>query len=318
MSSFKIEAISLSNLLLHLNENQMKTLFSNKNISNVIKTKLRSYSLAKITTITNNISYLLQDLKKDSYAQLTITNSSKHINPELEVFTLDNKIYKEAMNNYGYNLTLLKNTYFDKDITEDEQKLQQSREQSYQQEIEIKQKKQALVNKWNEEREGLYAERKSLITRNKEIYDQRKILSNSFYELSKETRSKKEYIEECRTLLQESEENKNSILEINQKIDVLDRKCNLYLSETYFYVPLSEITIQSISKEKAAELLSKKGGKYKNYDIEFLEILDTDNYLESSSAKRYYHTLKNNIKKISKKDKTKSKTNRQLFQGLRV
>ena len=62
MSSFKIEAISLSNLLLHLNENQMKTLFSNKNISNDIKTKLRSYSLAKITTITNNISYLLQDL----------------------------------------------------------------------------------------------------------------------------------------------------------------------------------------------------------------------------------------------------------------
>ena len=88
------------------------------------------------------------------------------------------------------------------------------------------------------------------------------------------------------------------------------------MSETFFYQPLSEINIQSISKEEAAELLSKKGGKYKKYDIEFLETLYPENYLESSSFKRYYHTLKNNIKKMSKKDKTKS--NRQLYQGLRV
>ena len=54
MSSFTIEAMSLSNLLLHLNENQMKAVFSNKNISIDIKKILRSYSLAKITTITNN------------------------------------------------------------------------------------------------------------------------------------------------------------------------------------------------------------------------------------------------------------------------
>ena len=89
-----------------------------------------------------------------------------------------------------------------------------------------------MIDKWNDERASLYSDRKGLIHRNKEIYDQRKTLSNSFYALSEETRSKKEYIEECRTLLQESEENKNSILEINQNIDLLDRKCNLYLSET--------------------------------------------------------------------------------------
>jgi hypothetical protein len=292
----------------------MKLVFSDRTIPNDIKTKLRSYSNATVTAISNTV-YLLQDSKKDTTAQLTVSESSKHVNPELEVFTLAHREYKETMNNYGYRLTLLENTYFDRDITQDEKKLQQLREQSYQQEMEIKQKKQALINKWNEERASLYADRKSLIVRNKEIYDQRKTLSNSFYGLSEETRSKKEYIEECRTLLKESEENKNSILEINQNIDVLDRKCNLYLSETFFYYPLYEITIQPISKEEAAELLSKKGGKYKNYDIEFIEALDAEP-LEDKSVKRYYYTMKNNIKKMSKKDKTKSKTNLQLFQEL--
>lgn len=316
MSSYTIETKPLSNLLLHLNTNQLKLAFSDKTIPNDIKTKIRPYSNATVTPISNTL-YLLQDSKKDIVAQLTISQTSKHVNPELEVFTLDQTAYKEAIDNYGYRLTLLQNTYFDKDITQDEKKLQQSREQSYRQEMEIKQKKQALVDKWNEERTSLYADRKSLIHRNKEIYDERKTLSNSFYALSEETRSKKEYIEKCRTMLKESEENKNSILEINQKIDLLDRKCNLYLSETFFYYPLSEIKIQSISKEEAAELLSKKGGKYNNYDIEFIEALDSEP-LEDKSVKRYYYTMKNNIKKMSKKDKTKSKTNRQLFQELRV
>jgi hypothetical protein len=309
-----IETNPLSNLLLHLNTNQMKLVFSDRTIPNNIKTKLRSYSNATVTAISNTV-YLLQDSKKDTTAQLTVSESSKHVTPELEVFTLAHREYKETMNNYGYRLTLLENTYFDRDITQDEKKLQQLREQSYQQEMEIKQKKQALIDKWNEERASLYADRKSLIVRNKEIYDQRKTLSNSFYALSEETRSKKEYIEECRTLLKESEENKNSILEINQNIDLLDRKCNLYLSETFFYYPLYEITIQPISKEEAAELLSKKGGKYKNYDIEFIEALDAEP-LEDKSVKRYYYTMKNNIKKMSKKDKTKSKTNRQVFNEL--
>ncbi len=314
MSSYMIETNPLSNLLLHLNTNQMKLVFSDRTIPNNIKTKLRSYSNATVTAISNTV-YLLQDSKKDTTAQLTVSESSKHVTPELEVFTLAHREYKETMNNYGYRLTLLENTYFDRDITQDEKKLQQLREQSYQQEMEIKQKKQALIDKWNEERASLYADRKSLIVRNKEIYDQRKTLSNSFYALSEETRSKKEYIEECRTLLKESEENKNSILEINQNIDLLDRKCNLYLSETFFYYPLYEITIQPISKEEAAELLSKKGGKYKNYDIEFIEALDAEP-LEDKSVKRYYYTMKNNIKKMSKKDKTKSKTNRQVFNEL--
>ena len=314
MSSYTIETKPLSNLLIHLNTNQMKLVFSDRTIPNNIKTKLRSYSNATVTPISNTL-YLLEDSNKDITAQLTISQTSKHVNPELEVFTLDHMAYKETMNNYEYRLTLLKNTYFDSDITQDEKKLQQSREKSYQQDIELNQKKQVLIDKWNDERASLYSDRKGLIHRNKEIYDQRKTLSNSFYALSEETRSKKEYIEECRTLLQESEENKNSILEINQNIDLLDRKCNLYLSETFFYYPLSEITIQQISKEQVAELLSKKGGKYKNYDIEFIESLDTEP-LEDKSVKRYYYTMKNNIKKMSKKDKTKSKTNRQVFQEL--
>jgi hypothetical protein len=309
-----IETNPLSNLLLHLNTNQMKLLFSDRTIPNDIKTKLRSYSNATVTAISNTL-YLLQDSKKDTTAQLTVSESSKHVNPELEVFTLANREHKETMNNYGYRLTLLENTYFDRDIIQDEKKLQQLREQSYQQDMEIKQKKQALIDKWSEERAHLYANRRSLIVRNKEIYNQRKTLSNSFYALDKETRSKKEYVEECRTLLGESERNKNSILEINQNIDLLDRKCNLYLSETFFYYPLFQITIQQISKEEAAELLSKKGGKYKNYDIEFIEALDSEP-LEDNSVKRYYYTMKNNIKKMSKKDKTKSKTNRQVFNAL--
>jgi hypothetical protein len=255
-------------------------------------------------------------LKKDINATITITHLSKHINPELEIFTLDNKMYKEAMNNYGYKLTLLINTYFDKDITSDEQKLEQVKEKYYQYETEANRQKQLLIEKWNEQRERLYADRKSLISRNKELYDERKKLSKTFYSEEKETKLKKEYIEEIRTSLQESETNKNSILEINRMIDVLDRKCNLYLSETYYYNPLSTLTIESISKEEATELLSKKGGKYKNYDIEFIEGLQAESVEDNSVVKRYYYNMKNNIKKLSKKGKTKSKTNRQVFQEL--
>ena len=320
MSSYTIETKSLSNLLLHLNTNQLKQVFSDKTISNEIKTKLRIYSNATISPI-SNILYLLQDSKKDITAQISISESSKHINSELEVFTLEHATYKDVINDYQYRLTLLKDTNFDKDIIQDEQKLQLSKEQSRQQEVILKQKKQLLIDKWNEERASLYADRKSLINRNKELYDQRKTLSNSFYALNEETeetRSKKEYIEECRKLLQESEVNKNSILEINKNIDVLDRKCNLYISETYFYNPLFKIMIQSISKEEASELLSKKGGRSKNYNVEFIEGNNTELSLGDDSVKRYYYTMKNNIKKISKKDKSKLKTNRQVFQESRI
>ena len=317
MSSYTIETKSLSNLLLHLNTNQLKQVFSDKTISNEIKTKLRIYSNATISPI-SNILYLLQDSKKEITAQISISESSKHINSELEVFTLEHVTYKDVINDYQYRLTLLKDTNFDKDIIQDEEKLQLSKEQSRQQEVILKQKKQLLIDKWNEERASLYADRKSLINRNKELYDQRKTLSNSFYALNEETRSKKEYIEECRKLLQESEVNKNSILEINKNIDVLDRKCNLYISETYFYNPLFKIMIQSISKEEASELLSKKGGRSKNYNVEFIEGNNTELSLGDDSVKRYYYTMKNNIKKISKKDKSKLKTNRQLFQESRI
>ena len=144
MSSYTIETKSLSNLLLHLNTNQLKQVFSDKTISNEIKTKLRIYSNATISPI-SNILYLLQDSKKEITAQISISESSKHINSELEVFTLEHVTYKDVINDYQYRLTLLKDTNFDKDIIQDEQKLQLSKEKSRQQEVILKQKKQLLI-----------------------------------------------------------------------------------------------------------------------------------------------------------------------------
>jgi hypothetical protein len=310
MSSYTIESESLLHLLQHLNNNMMDTLSTDDSISKNIQTILSDYSTFQVTVLELNRVYLLQDSKHDII--LEITQESKHINPELEIFTSTDKLNKEALQYNKYQLSLIDNTNFNQNVTKRAQQIKKIIDQSVENQKILQQQKEEILEKWNKERTKLYSDRKLLINRNKELFKERQLLSKDFYSSDKETRSKTDFIEKYRNILKENEQNKESVLDINKKIDLLDRKATLYLSETFFYNPPSSITIRTTTKEESQVYLQKKGGKSR-YDVDFLE---GDSFTEGSSIQSYYEKLKKDIKKMNKRSKNKS--NRQLYQELQT
>ena len=311
MSSYTTESDTLIHLLRHLNNNRTDAVIGDPNISKNIQAALSDYSKYDVTILDINNLYLLQ--KADTDFLLQIIYESKDIDPDFKVFVSNNKIHKEALQQDRYTLSLVENTTFNQNISKTKKEIKQRIEQSIKKETSLEEQKNKTLEKWDIERSKLYSNRKTLIERNKVLFKERKVLSQTFYSSDKEKRSKKDFIEQYRNILEDNEKNKKSILEINKQIELLDRKTSLYISGTFYYSPAISITILPISKEDLDEYLQKKGGKYRNYDVDFLE---GDSFIEESSVQSYYEKLKKNIKKMSKTNKVKS--NKQLFKELNV
>lgn len=311
MSSYTTESDTLIHLLRHLNNNRTDAVIGDPNISKNIQAALSDYSKYDVTILDINNLYLLQ--KADTDFLLQIIYESKDIDPDFKVFVSNNKIHKEALQQDRYTLSLVENTTFNQNISKTKKEIKQRIEQLIKKETSLEEQKNKTLEKWDIERSKLYSNRKTLIERNKVLFKERKVLSQTFYSSDKEIRSKKDFIEQYRNILEENEKNKKSILEINKQIELLDRKTSLYISGTFYYSPAISITILPISKEDLDEYLQKKGGKYRNYDVDFLE---GDSFIEESSVQSYYEKLKKNIKKMSKTNKVKS--NKQLFKELNV
>ena len=311
MSSYTTESDTLIHLLRHLNNNRTDAVIGDPNISKNIQAALSDYSKYDVTILDINNLYLLQ--KADTDFLLQIIYESKDIDPDFKVFVSNNKIHKEALQQDRYTLSLVENTTFNQNISKTKKEIKQRIEQLIKKETSLEEQKNKTLEKWDIERSKLYSNRKTLIERNKVLFKERKVLSQTFYSSDKEKRSKKDFIEQYRNILEENEKNKKSILEINKQIELLDRKTSLYISGTFYYSPAISITILPISKEDLDEYLQKKGGKYRNYDVDFLE---GDSFIEESSVQSYYEKLKKNIKKMSKTNKVKS--NKQLFKELNV
>jgi hypothetical protein len=305
----KLEPTSLQPILTHLNTNNLKSISSLKIVKYDLD-KLVPYSRFMVDGKTENeqkYTYLIHS--GEYYKIVDLYKISKPINPELEPFTLDYKKAKYFKGQYNYNLTLLQKTNFDIDISDDEAEIKKNIQKYTLTEKELEARKKALEDKWRAEIKSLYDEKNALIKINKDLYVRRLELSKQHYS-SAEQGDKKSFLDSYRTILKQSGENQDKILEINKVLEVLEKKANLYLSETYFYYPTSIITITSVNKEQYDNILGGLQTSVKTGGYE-LEYLDLDNLDDIETIQSYYKDVKERIKKLSKKHN--NVTNKELM-----
>jgi hypothetical protein len=307
-STYLLEVLSLESLLTHLNTNTLKTVSSNKGISPGDLEHIAPYENFVVTgklEDKNYYTYFIND--EHSYFKLELKKLDLVNEPDIVVFTKENDdIYKEKKEQ-SYKLKLLLTENFDKDIMKKEHGIKNRITRFTKAEGSIQIKKQTTEEAWNSEILKLYEQKKALIIENKKLYKEH---------LEKPKISNRtEYIANYRINLKKAEKNKNIILEINKRIELLERKKNLYLSELYWYDPTSLLIITSLEPEEYQTLNKtsiKLGGSSKikvHYELEYL---DLDNIEEQINTNNYYKTLKTNLKKGSKHDKNSS--NKDIFQ----
>jgi hypothetical protein len=219
-------------------------------------------------------------------------------------------------------MALLEKTRFDLDVTATETKIKDNIKKYTTTESELEAKKAVLENKWTAELKALYDQKSKLIHENKELYQARLKLSNEFYKQPKETQieGRPNFLASYRENLEGYSANRDLIVQLNEDIELLEKKAGLYISETFFYYPTSILIITSTDKENYDVMLessNKVGGsledsdeaeegkkekfKKKNVDYE-LEYLDLDNLEDlSQSITSNYRNIKERIKKVSKK-----------------
>ena len=314
---YKLEQQSLPLILEHLNNNKLKTIPTN--------TKIIKYDLQKIIPFANfNVDsksetenkYIFMLRSGGYYKMMEIYKIARHINPQLEVFTEDYKKANHYKYKYLYELVLTQKTNFDIDDIDFKANIRTNIKKYTDIKSDLDQKKNNVKTNWTAQINALYDEKNNLIRLNKDLYQRRQEVSKKYYESAADIRitSKKQFMEEYRLILIQTNNNKERILKINKELDLLERKVNLYLSETYKYYPTSIITIKSLTKTEYDELLGLKGGyndeyssstlelsnmkNKKEYNLEYLDIDDLDG-LQSMAS--YYKEVKDRIKKLSKK-----------------
>lgn len=328
---YKLEPTSLPIILEYLNKNKLSSISSNTKIIKYDLDKITPYSTFSVDgKLEDDEKYTYYLHKKDYYKVIEVYKIPRHINKDLEAFTLDYKKATYYKKQSLYNMVLLDKTRFDVDVTSTEDKIKVNLKKYSDTEAELEGKKAVLENKWNAELKSLYDQKNKLIHANKELYQSRLKLSKEFYQQSKEQQleNRSDFLEKYRMNLNNYSTNRDSIVELNNQIELLETKAGLYISETFFYYPTSILIIKSLDKEIYNNLVkdSKKvgGGIVSDSDsmisskkkVEYeLEYLDLDNLEDqSNSMSSYYRNIKERIKKVSKKNKDIN--NKELFKNI--
>lgn len=156
----------------------------------------------------------------------------------------------------------------------------------------------------------LIKQRIELIEENKNSYKILKQNSKAFYanSIEKQKELNERYKLDYKKILNDIEENKKTILELNERLMILEKRKTLYLSGVYQYNSGAVLYITPISKEEYIKFKEenkgkdiKKGGF--EYDLEYIDNISNGSEDESNN---YYSKIKKEIKKRSKKEDRKS------------
>jgi hypothetical protein len=272
---YKLEKASLPIVLDHLNKNKLKTLSSSTKIIKYDLDKLKPYSAFSVDgKLEDDRKYTYYIHSKSYYKVVELYKVPRHINTDLEAFTLDYKKANLYKRQSLYNMALLEKTRFDLDVTDTETKIKENITKYTTTESELEAKKAVLEQQWNSELKALYDQKSKLIRENKELYQTRLKLSKEFYEQPKEGQieNRVKFLQSYRENLEGYSANRDLIVQINEQIELLEKKAGLYISETFFYYPTSILIITSTDKEKYDAMLGssvKVGGSME--DSEDLE-----------------------------------------------
>jgi hypothetical protein len=335
---YNLESKTVPRILQYLSANDLKSI---SNDTKIIKydlnkfTPFSNFRVVKKSETDNKYTFLIHS--GNHYKIMDIYKISKHINPELEAFTLEYKLANNYKRQHTYSLILAQKTNYDIDENEYRAELKDKIKKYTDDETALQTKKKELENKWIAEIKAYYDEKSALVNLNKDLYQRRLEVSNRYYSLPLEqkVKEKAQFMNEYRIILAQSTKNQERILEINKTVEILETKASLYISETFLYNPRSVLTITTVSKGDYDSMLGLSGGSYiedeyssvtkelsglnnkKEYRLEYLDIDDLE---ELESIASYYKEVKDKIKKLSKKHIKlhKSVINKDLMRELEV
>jgi hypothetical protein len=316
---YNLDPKTISQILPYFEKNNLKAIPNDTNIINFDLKKFAVYSNFRVMSkkeTDQKYTFLIHS--GNYYKVIEIYKIFRHINKELEAFTLEYKLANHYKRQHMYSLILAQKTNFDLDETDYRGELRDKIKKYTEVEAMLNAKKSGLEDKWKAETKGLYDEKSALIKTNKELYQRRLSLSSKYYAIPVEERlgAKEQFLNDYRTILAQSVKNQERILEINKEVEVLERKEGLYVSQTYLYNPRSVLTVTKVSKEEYDSMLGLVGGSYnsdeyssvtkelsglKNKKEYILEYLDIDDAEQSESIASYYKDVKDKIKKLTKK-----------------
>jgi hypothetical protein len=316
---YNLDTKTISQILPYFEKNNLKSVPNDTNIINFDLKKFAVYSNFRVMSkkeTDEKYTFLIHS--GDYYKVVEIYKIFRHINKELEAFTLEYKLANHYKRQYMYSLTLAQKTNFDLDETDYRAEIRDKITKYTDVEAMLNAKKSILEDKWKSETKTLYDEKNALIKTNKELYQRRLNISNKYYSKSSEERlgEKSQFTNDYRTILSQCVKNQERILEINKELEVLERKEGLYVSQIYLYNPRSVLMVKTISKKDYDSMLGLVGGSYTNDEYSSvtkelsglkhkkeynLEYLDDDKVEELESMASYYKDVKEKIKKITRK-----------------
>lgn len=257
----------------------------------------------------NIYSYIINN-GKNKYFKFTFYKSFEQKDSDLKKFIITSDDYYKRQ--YKYLEQQLELTKVD-DIAsyqKNKKKIQEKKTGFVLATKEIKTNKNYVVNKLQSDLEELIKNRIELINKNKNSYRIINQNSKSFYS-NPEKKQKEEYEqykEEYRKLLLIIEENKRKILELNAKIDILEKRKTLYLSEVYVYNTAASLYIQSITKEEYERFIKENEGTHLmkggiEYELDYIDDISDES---EKYHRNYYSKIKKEIKRRSKNEDRKS------------
>ena len=322
-SAFRVDLSTLEQLLPYFKNNRLKSL-SSSTISPYVLEQLAPYLNNEVVgSLEDETRYFFLLDHKISPIEVTIRKKlpADRIDPNVAPFDTEDEIVRAYRKQATYVDRLIHIKQFDVDIKKDTTRLEGELKHFKETEAMLKGEKDKILSSWNGQRDQLYQQKQSLIQQNKQLYQQRLEMSSAFYGLAPEEQAseRSEHIKRYRSSTQQANQNKDDILQLQKRIDGIERKIHLYETGTYFYDSSPIISIRVISVKERDLILSGMGGNSYRFisrkkggadDLEYVEIGDDEQVTMDS----YYQNIKEKIKKMNKHQSQLS--NRELIQKL--
>jgi hypothetical protein len=277
-TSYNIDFDSIEEVVKCLESGTMKKIKNNTKVIALDQKKFEPYLDFTFVSAHKRDNILTTFYKKgDLILQFDLFIYRKNIAPEMEAFTKEvDKVnyykkdseYKKLLmeltvtketTEYNYDLSTVNDTI--KKYSDDEKKLIAQR----------KEVEEILNNKLKD----IYNKRLNAIQENKQLYTELKKLSKDFYSSEKEKDEIKKYNKQYKKALKKIQNNKETVIELMDKISTLEKKLALYTSATFIHFPLSGLTITNITTED-----------YEKWETEFEKKQQRQRYAESSESEK--------------------------------
>jgi hypothetical protein len=309
-----IDIESTDKLVQYLESGKIKNIQDSSKINKLDRKKFEPYKDYSLVRCYKNGKFMHCFYKKsDKYVHISLYNYQEYGNDQLETFTseLENIQVNKKENEF-------KRLKLEVNMTEKTKEYEREIDEATEAVKKIKKEEKKLIDKRTESEQSfeqklneLYNKKMSYIQKNKNLYRSLKKIATDFHSKPDEEKNHNKYSSDYKKILDEIQNNKDSVLELLDEISLLEKKSALYKTSTFVYNKASGLVISEIDKEQFKRIkkeVKKSMGKKEKEEEEDEEEHEFDDNSESTEASK-------KSKKSSKKGEVKSKSDKKKKGG---